>query len=63
MLFMGEDLPRQAARGLMWLTLARESANADELWIKDLYDSAFKLATDEERSMALVYLERWVKGR
>ena len=63
MLFKGEDLPRQAARGLMWLTLARESANADEVWINDLYDSAFRQATDDERSLALVFLERWVKGR
>ena len=30
MLFNGERLPRQAARGLMWLTLARDSAGADE---------------------------------
>ena len=26
MLFNGDQLPRQAARGLMWLTLARDSA-------------------------------------
>ena len=30
MLFDGEQLPRQAARGLMWLTLARDSATPDE---------------------------------
>jgi TPR repeat protein len=63
MLFKGEDLPRQAARGLMWLTLARESASADEKWIAELYDSAFKQATDDERAIAIEYLERWVKGR
>jgi TPR repeat protein len=63
MLFKGEHLTRQAARGLMWLTLARESAATDEAWINDLYDSAFRQATDEERSMAVVFLERWVKGR
>ena len=28
MLFNGDQLPRQAARGLMWLTLARDSAGA-----------------------------------
>jgi len=63
MLFKGELGQRQAARGLMWLTLARESAATDEVWINDLYDSAFRQATDEERSMAVVFLERWVKGR
>jgi hypothetical protein len=63
MLFKGEHLQRQAARGLMWLTLARESATADEKWIHELYDSAFKQATDDERAMAVSYLERWVRGR
>jgi TPR repeat protein len=63
MLFKGDHLQRQAARGLMWLTLARESAAADEKWINDLYESAFRQATDEERSLAIVFLERWVKGR
>ena len=30
MLFTGDRLPRQAARGLMWLTLARDNAAPDE---------------------------------
>jgi len=38
MLFNGEQLPRQAARGLMWLTLARDSAAQDETWIKESYN-------------------------
>jgi hypothetical protein len=63
MLFRGEYLPRQVARGLMWLTLARDSASAEETWISDLYDAAFKQASDDERALALVYLERWIKGR
>ncbi len=63
MLFKGEYVPRQAARGLMWLTLARDSSATSEKWIADMYDAAFKLATDDERQMALVYLERWMKGR
>ena len=33
MLFNGDRLPRQAARGLMWLTLARDNAAPDETWI------------------------------
>src|SRR3954471_23791080 len=32
MLFNGDRVPRQAARGLMWLTLARDSAGSDETW-------------------------------
>jgi TPR repeat protein len=63
MLFKGDSIPRQGARGLMWLTLAKDSAGRSEEWIGELYDSAFKTATADERSLALVYLESWLKGR
>ena len=42
MLFNGDQLPRQAARGLMWLTLARDSAGPDETWIKESYNRAHR---------------------
>src|ERR1700733_12652794 len=42
MLFHGQTVPRQAARGLMWLTLSKDCAGSDEAWIKPLYDSAFQ---------------------
>jgi uncharacterized protein len=63
MLFQGQRVPRQAARGLMWLTLGRDCAGTEEAWIKPLYDNAFHRANDDERAMALVYLEAWLKGR
>jgi TPR repeat protein len=63
MLFSGDQLPRQAARGLMWLTLARESATADEAWIKDSYTKAMAKASEDERAMAFQMLEHWVQGR
>ena len=63
MLFKGEYVPRQAARGLMWLTLARDAAPAGEIWIADLYAAAMKQASEDERAIALVHLERWLKGR
>ena len=62
-LFRGQQLPRQAARGLMWLTLGRDCAGADQPWIKPLYDDAFRTASDDERAMALVYLRNWMNGR
>jgi hypothetical protein len=62
-LFRGQFVPRQAARGLMWLTLGRDCAGSDEAWVKPLYDGAFNRANDDERAMALVYLEGWLKGR
>jgi TPR repeat protein len=63
LLFSGDKLPRQAARGLMWLTLARDSAKPDETWIKDSYSKAFAKASDDDRAMALQMLEHWVQGR
>jgi hypothetical protein len=63
MLFKGDQVKRQASRGLMWLTLARDSAGPDDGWITDLYDSAFKQATDDERAVAQIYLERWMMHR
>src|SRR5579871_417454 len=63
MLFKGDLLPRQAARGLMWLTLARENATPDETWIRDSYSKAMAKASDDDRAMALQMLEHWVQGR
>jgi hypothetical protein len=63
MLFKGELVPRQAALGLMWLTLASDSPDPTEKWISDLHDAAFKQATDDERQLALMFLERRMTGR
>jgi TPR repeat protein len=62
-LFEGAIVRRQAARGLMWLSLARDSASPDETWIVDLWDSAFKQASDDERAMALKYIEERLQAR
>jgi len=63
MLFTGDRLPRQAARGLMWLTLARDNAAPEESWIRESYNRAFTKASDEDRAMALQMLEHWVQGK
>ncbi len=67
MLFAGDHVPRQAARGLMWLTLAKDNAKVgaatDQAWINRLYDSAFQQATEDERALALVYLKSWLETR
>ena len=62
MLFNGDRLPRQAARGLMWLKLARDSAGIEETWIKESYNRAFAKASDDDRAMCLQMLEQWVQG-
>ena len=63
MLFAGDVVQRQAARGLMLLTLARDNAGADDIWINELHASALKRATEDERAVAGRLLERWVQGR
>jgi TPR repeat protein len=63
MLFNGDRLPRQAARGLMLLTLARDSAGPDEAWIKESYNRAFAKASDDDRASALKMIELWVQGK
>src|SRR5437588_3309976 len=49
MLFNGEYFQRQAARGLMWLMLARDGATPNETWIYDTYNNALKRASDDDR--------------
>lgn len=64
LLFKGDEgIPRQGARGLMWLTLARDAAaGPNDKWVVDLYDEAFASANADERAMALVYLEQYMKS-
>jgi uncharacterized protein len=62
LLFVGDGVPRQRARGLMWLTLAREGAGAKgQEWVQSLYDQDLKIANDNDRQIALVYLEEHIK--
>lgn len=64
MLCQGDLVPRQAARGLMWLTLARESATAqDDAWVGEVQEKCSQSASDEERKAAVAYLERYIKTR
>ena len=65
MLFTGDHVPRQAARGLMWLTLAKDSSKEtnDQAWINRLYDNAFRQATEDEKAMAALYLKHWLEKR
>lgn len=62
MLFKGDGVPRQEARGLMWLTLARDAAPQDKT-IVELHAAASQQATDDQRALALTYLEGWIRGR
>jgi TPR repeat protein len=61
-LFKGHGIPRQAPRGLMYLTIARDTAPQDKT-IADLQARAFAAASEEDRAVALGYLESWLRGR
>jgi hypothetical protein len=63
MLFNGDRMRPQRARGLMFLALACESATPDEVWIRENYNRAVTTSTEDERAMAVKYVEQWVQGR
>jgi hypothetical protein len=59
LLFNGDAMPRQAPRGLAWLSLAREQADpAKDAWIVELHDKALTRANDDERRLARTYQNR-----
>jgi TPR repeat protein len=62
-LFRGEHGVRQRASGLMWLTIACDGPGAKVPWVSELRENAVKQASDDERAMALILLQRWVEGR
>jgi len=59
LLFKGQLVPRDAAKGLMFLKLAVDAATPKETWIADQFNAAWKQATDDERAVALVHVEHW----
>lgn len=64
MLFNGDRLPPQRARGLMWMALASDGANnPDDAWIKDSYAQALSRASEDDRAMAAQMIKYWVQGR
>jgi uncharacterized protein len=59
MLFKGLSVPRDGAKGLMFLKLATDAATPKETWIVDQFNAAWKQATEDERAVALVHVEHW----
>jgi len=57
LLFVGDGVPRQRARGLMWLTIAKSAAQGPkDDWMIDLYTKDNALASDDDRQVAALYL-------
>jgi uncharacterized protein len=64
LLINGQGVPRQRAKGLMWLTLAREASDAKkDLWIATLYEEAFAASGESDRKLALALLEQYIQSR
>jgi TPR repeat protein len=61
MLVKGELVPRQVARGLMYLILARDAA-PDDPSVSASYQQALAQATADDRSAAKAYLQEWVSA-
>jgi uncharacterized protein len=63
MLFMGDGVPHQRARGLMWLEFAKDAApGPTDTWIRDLYQRDFESASDDERQAAAELHDTRAKG-
>jgi uncharacterized protein len=63
LLFVGDGVPRQRARGLMWLTIAKTAAQGPkDDWMVDLYTKDFAAASDDDRQIAALYLSDHAKG-
>ena len=66
LMFNGESgLAAQRARGLMYLTLARDSAagSGANRWISDLHAKALSAASDADRKAAVALLEDYLRRR
>ena len=62
MLFNGfEGMPPQRAKGLMWLTMARDGAavskDPKDAWIVDLFDKVSAAASESDRQVASLYVD------
>ena len=62
MLFNGfEGMPPQRAKGLMWLTMARDGAlsskDPKDAWIVDLFEKVSAAASDSDRQVATLYID------
>ena len=63
MLFMGDGVPHQRPRGLMWLEFAKDAApDPKEVWIRDLYQRDFASASEDDRQAAAILYGARAKG-
>jgi hypothetical protein len=64
MLFKGEPgVPRQVARGLMWLQIAKSNATPADAWIIELCEAALRQANEDEKALAGELLLQWMNAQ
>jgi len=56
----GDGVKRNVVAGLMWLTVARNSAPAEDDWIRQEQEQAFSLASEKERRKATEMADAWL---
>ena len=62
-LFVGDGVEPQRAKGLMWLTIANTGAESPkDDWVRDLYRRDFAAASAKDRAMAEAMLDERAKG-
>jgi TPR repeat protein len=59
---LGQVVQRDVPRGLMWLEIARYKAPKGAPGIEELYNAAWKQATEDERAKASLLFEQWRSG-
>jgi uncharacterized protein len=63
MLFVGDGMPDQRPRGLMWLEVAKDgAADPKDQWVGELYRRDFQAATDGDRQVAAAMHEALARG-
>jgi TPR repeat protein len=62
MLVEGNGVKRNVVAGLMWLTVARNSASVEDDWIRQEQEQAFSLASEKERRKATEMAEAWISN-
>jgi TPR repeat protein len=64
LLTTGQGVPAERAKGLMWLTVAREGADLKkDTWIQRLQDEAFASSSEAERQEAAGYLQSRIRRK
>ncbi len=62
-LFVGDGVEPQRAKGLMWLTIANTGAESPkDDWVRELYRRDFAAASEKDREMAAAMVDERAKG-